>query len=366
MLRGCSLTLVLYATLAVGYFYWLRSVFPPPGVYIGAAVVGFLVLCCLGALSNARRALKDWSLASFARHGLPPRDGELIAVTGTIHPIGEPLIAPFSGEQCVVCEYNLASNARVASAEDQQSTGSDYAGFLMSPCVIRSPMGDIRLLGFPILDGCGETSCDGYSAALNARAFLTSTPFEDRAGLKFVGVLSVFNEVWSDDDGLVQKNLKLSKADPLEIFPPTLDEALARPEKWEAERPEQLAYEADATAEADDDGDEDDRDEDGDDFENEQDEEVLTIGIPKMTEKRVGVGEQVCVIGVYHEMNRGLLPPAGSGKPNRLIRGSADQVEQKSRSAFFRNLVGSLVALVVIHAGVYGVMQAYWHSLQNR
>jgi hypothetical protein len=186
MLRGCSLTLVLYATLAVGYFYWLRSVFPPPGVYIGAAVVGFLVLCCLGALSNARRALKDWSLASFARHGLPPRDGELIAVTGTIHPLGEPLIAPFSGEPCVV------------------------------------------------------------------------------------------------------------------------------------------------------------------------------------TEKRVGVGEQVCVIGVYHEMNRGLLPPAGSGKPNRLIRGSAEQVEQKSRSAFFRNLAGSLLALVVIHAGVYAVMQAYLHSLQNR
>ncbi len=195
---------------------------------------------------------------------------------------------------------------------------------------------------------------------------MTSTPFEDRAGLKFVGVLSVFNEVWSDDDGLVRKNLKLSKADPLEIFPPTLDEALARPEKWEAEHPEQLAYEADATAEADDDGDEDDRDEDGDDFENEQDEEVLTFAIPKMTEKRVGVGEQVCVIGVYHEMNRGLLPPAGSGKPNRLIRGSADQVEQKSRSAFFRNLAGSLLALVVIHAGVYAVMQAYLHSLQNR
>lgn len=367
MVRGCLLSLGLYLALAVGYFCWLDSVFEPPGTYIGAGVVGFLVLCCLGALSNARTALRDWSLAAIARHGLPPRDGELTAVAGTIHPLGEPLIAPFSGQPCVVCEYALASRARVAQGEDRQNTGADFAGFLMTPCAIRSPLGDIRMLGFPLLDDRDETPCHGDSAIRNAREFLASTTFEDRAGLKFVSVFSVFDQLWSDDDGLVQKNLKLSKADPGESFPPTLDDDLARQEKRAAEHPEQLADEAEASAEDEHDWDADDEDEpeDEDEYEYEHG-KVLTASLPKMTEKRIGVGEQVCVIGVYSEMKRGLLPPAGSGKPNRLIRGSADQVEQRSRSAFFRNLLGSFLALVVIHAGVYGVMQAYLHSLQNR
>ena len=347
MLRGCLFSLGLYAALAVGYFLWFDTVFEPPETYIGAGVVGFLVLCCLGALNNARTARRDWALISAARHALPPRDGELIGVAGTIHPLHEPLNAPFSGAECVVCEYDLAGSARVAGAQDQQTTGSDYAGFLMTPCVVRSIAGDVRLLGFPILEGFDDRSCYGSAAARNARDFLTSTPFEDRAGLKMVTVLSIFGEVWSDDDGLVQKNVKLSKADPHEIFPLEFDQDLARLEEWEAEHPDDLADAAD-----------EDEEEEGED-DDEDRAFAMTAAFPKMTEKRVDVGEQVCAIGVYNEMRRGLLPPGRGRTPNRLIRGSADQIEHKSRSAFYRNLVGSLFALVIIHGAIYGVMLAH-------
>jgi len=73
----------------------------------------------------------------------------------------------------------------------------------------------------------------------------------------------------------------------------------------------------------------------------------------------VAVGEPVCAVGIYNEMRRGLLPPGRGRTPNRLLRGSVEQIEDKSRRAFFRNLIGSLVALVIIHAATYGVMQAY-------
>jgi len=353
MLRGCLFGLGLYAALTAGYFMWFDRVFEPPETYVGAAVAGFLVLCCVGALNNARTAWRDWSLISAARHALPPRDGELIAVAGTIQPLADPVIAPFSGAECVVCEYDLAGPQRVADAEDPETTGSDYAGFLMTPSVIRSLAGDVRLLGFPILEGFGDLPCYGSTAARNARDFVTGTAWEDRAGLKLVSVFSVFGDVWSDDDGQVEKNLKLSAADPQTIFPLDFDEALACQERWESAQP-------DESPEVTDEG---ERWGHSEDAEDEDDEEVdapgLTAALPKLTEKRVDVGEQVCAIGVYNELRRGLLPPGRGRTPNRLIRGSADQIEHKSRTAVFRNLAGSLVALVIIHAAIYGVMQAY-------
>jgi len=362
MLRGCLLALGLYVALAVGYFFWFASVFEPPETYIGAAVVGFLVLCCVGALTNARTALRDWSLVSTARHSLPPRDGELIAVVGTIHPLGDPLRAPFSGSECVVCEYDLARPNRASQAKDGSKSGSDYAGFLMTPCAIRSPLGEMRLLGFPILEGFDETVCHGDAAIRNARDFLSSTPFEDRAGLKLVTVLSVFTDVWSDEDGLVQKNIKLSKAEPHEILPV---------ERWNAEAGEQPAGDICADDPCEDDTENEidqgnESDFDGVDVADDDVEDEFALSIPRMKETLVGVGEQVCVIGVYDEMRRGLLPPKPGRSPNRLIRGSADQIEQKSRSSLFRNLIGSLVALIVIHVAIYGMMQAYLHSPEGQ
>src|SRR5947199_5164441 len=100
MLKGCLFSLLLYAALSVGYYFWLSTVFEPPTSYWASALVGFVVLCCLGAFINARNAYRDWSLMSAGRRGLVPRDGRLIAVSCTIHPIGQPLVAPFSRAEC--------------------------------------------------------------------------------------------------------------------------------------------------------------------------------------------------------------------------------------------------------------------------
>ena len=129
MLRGCILMLLLLAGLVAGYYYWFDQVFEPPGSIIGGGVAGFLVLCCLGAFSNARRAWKDWSQLSVSRFDAQPVDGRLTTASGTIHPVRESLLAPFSHVHCVLCEYDLAGPQRVAAANanDNPSSGSDYA-----------------------------------------------------------------------------------------------------------------------------------------------------------------------------------------------------------------------------------------------
>jgi hypothetical protein len=352
------MALALYAALAAAYFYWLDSVFERPGSYVGAGVVALLALMGLGGLTNARTAWKTASLLAAAKQNRPLRDGNLVAVPGVIHASGKPLIAPFSGAECVLCEYDLASADRVSKSENQENTGSDFAGFLMTPCVIRSRHGDVRLLGFPLLEGFEEDHIFSYAAALRARDFLNATPFEDRAGLKIASMFSVFGEVWSDDDGLVQKNLRLSKVDPKTLISPESKPDLERLSQWEAEHPDEVE----------DDEAEDEHDDatDDDELSDAEAETGLSVAIPKMTEKRVPPGADVCAIGLYQEKRRGLLPPRGSRHVNRLIRGSADAIQQQSRAAVRRNLIGGVVFLMLLHAAVWGVMQLYLRSEEGQ
>jgi hypothetical protein len=348
MLRGCLLALLLLAALGFGYYYWLDQTFEPPASWIAGILAGFFVMCCLGALNNARTAWRDASQVSSAKQDLQLADGRLATISGTIHPVGEPLIAPFSATPCVICEYDIASQKRLSAGSDNENSGSDFAGFLMTPCLVRTPFGDVRLLGFPILEGFGEQRCDSVVAAGMAREFMRSHEFEDRTGIKIVTVLSVFGEIWADDDGQVEKNFKLGKVTLDELFPATLDTDLLNMAKQEAEQPEVE--------------DEDEEDNENDeDFDDDQGPVLLTEP-PKLVEKRVDVGEHVCAIGIYNEMRRGLLPPRGSTSPNRLLRGTAEQIQKRSRAAMFQNFVGGLVGLAVIHGFIVLAMFLYRHS----
>src|SRR5262245_6482552 len=355
MLRSCLFLLAAYALLFVGYAWWLGHMFDPPGQYIGAGVVALLTGGCLGSLYNARVAYREWSLASAARAGLPWIDGRWTAVAGEVHPVGEPLIAPFSGEACVLCEYDVTSRKRAdaASSNENSNPGSDFAGFLMNPCVVRSDMGDVRPLGFPNLDGFGERTCTSGEAADNARRFFTETEFENFSGLKLVTVVSAITGAWSDDDGLVRKNLRLGKTTPSELLPaasaPDAAGTASQQPKVESEsRDEDLEEDAD----------EDELDDELDDFDDDLDGDSRGE-MPLLKEKRVKVGEKVCAIGIYSAARGGLIP-GGLGADHfiKLIRGRVTDVEQKSRNATFARFFGGLIFLLVVNAAAYGVMLA--------
>ncbi|MFN0019521.1 MAG: hypothetical protein ACKVP0_14775 [Pirellulaceae bacterium] len=363
MVRGCTIAFVLWLVLAAGYWYWLDHTFDPPGSIIAGLLVGLVVAGCIGSIINARIAWRDWTLALGSKNGLPLVDRRIVAVSGTIHPLEKPLIAPFSGKECVLCEYDLGRAAD--TSKGQNSAGSDFAGFLMTPCVVRSHQGDVKLLGFPVLEGYPDLLCDGFTAASNGYQFLRGTEFEDRTGLKLVTILSVFDEVWSDDDGLVQKNMRLGKVTADSLFPLDLLQDLAA--RDEARLLKQ-GPDMDDADEEDEEEDEDLAEDEGDDEAEEDDGELDEdfsqpfAVLPKMTEKRVAVGETVCVIGIYNELQRGLLPKKGSSTPNRLIRGSAEEVAKKARSAIASQFFGGLIVLVLANAVIFGAMQIYLRS----
>jgi hypothetical protein len=364
MLRGCVLALVLYLGLAALYVYWLDRVFDPPQSVIGGCVLGLVVFFAIGALLNARNAWRESSLAAAAEHDLPPADGRAVGFSGTIHPVADSVIAPFSGAACVLCEYDVTDGARAAPTQKQGNPGVDFTGFLMRPCLVRSRLEDVKLLGFPQLEGFGEHRCTSDAAVRNARNFLLATTFENASGLKLGKALSALFQVWSDDDGLVERHLRIGSREPAALFPPELAHRLS------AVPAEALADEAQMDDEAEEDFGENDVDDE--DFEIEEgDEDAQLSGsayrIPKLVEKRVGVGDAVTVFGVYSREKRGLLPlPASRGGAIRLLRGKAAKTSAALRSSAIRHVVGGLIALVAAHGIAYGIMQASWHSANER
>ncbi len=374
MLRGCLLSLLLFAGLAVGYYFWLSTVFLPPTSYWLSTLVGFIVLCSIGAIVNAKNAWRDWSLIAASERGLPPRDGKLMAVCGEIYPVGESLIAPFSGAQCVICEYDLSRQQRLSSGGNQ-NPGSDFAGFLMVPSVIRSKSGDVKLLGFPVIEGFADLGSNSFDAARRAIDFLTTREFDERTGIKIVTVLGVFDDLWADEDGFVEKNIRIGKISLPDLFPPELEAAIDAQLQADAEKaaaraatnPSEATADSASDDELDDEDDLDDEDFDEDDIDDEEDwedDELATLPptVPKMTEKRVHIGQEVCAIGRYDALRGGLVPARGSTTPNRLIRGTADKIIARSRSSVSSHLIGGLIALVIVHAGTFGIMQAYIRS----
>lgn len=340
MVKGCGLALVLLTGLVGGYMYWFDLYFNRPEALIFGAVAGLIVFFCVGALENAWRAFSDWTLVSRAQFGSPLYDGQKTAVVGRIRPEGEPLAAPFSGTPCVICEYAISRPPVSTSGKAKETSGSDYAGFLMTPAKIDTTSGEVRLLGYPSLDQVPEQNILSREGIANARRFLHETNFEDRSGFKLLSLMSIFGELWSDEDGKVEKHLSLRNIPAEEILPLGL----------ENDFPPQAEFDATNAG--------------GDLFDEDQAEDedlheaatAYSLSL-KLIEKRVDVGEAVVVFGIYDEAHRGLLPPSGTLTPNRLLLGSGEEVEARLRSSMLSYSIGGLLFLILVHAAFYFALQ---------
>jgi hypothetical protein len=341
VLRSCLIPLLLLAALMAGYAIWLDQRFERPAGLIGGALAGSFTYFSLAFINSSRTCWRDARLLATAELDMQLVDGALIAACGTVHPLESPLVAPFSGKECVLCEYSLTRPRREG---EEETAGADFVGFLMTPSVIRSPRGDVRMLGFPVQPAFGERHCHGYNAAWNARQFLATHEFEDRTGAKLMTAVSAFGEVWADDDGRVEKNMRLGKVTVDDIFPPETLEGLQRLAEWEK------LQTLDGSERADDEGEELAEDA----AENAADDEdgPPHLPLPKLAETRVGSGEPVCVIGIYSAEHGGLVPP-GKGPANRLLRGTAAELAASERSKAIRHCFGGLVGLAVVHGVIY-------------
>jgi hypothetical protein len=169
----------------VALWYGAHELFYPPGDWIGAAIASFALTLGIGGLRKARLERRDANLV--ARPEGPPRDGERVAIAGTLEATGEPLRAPFSGLECVVYDYQISHVPKLppgfGKMKNQNSQPSEVisrSGMAMAPSIIRSGVREVRLLAFPGFERFPDSKLDD-GAIERARRYIAATPFTEQS-----------------------------------------------------------------------------------------------------------------------------------------------------------------------------------------
>ena len=245
MKKGCFLALLFWALLAAGYWYWLRDRLPAPAnawVSVGAGFFMFVVLGSIrGAFTSAaeaRRLRRTMEPGGFMAVD-EPKDGETLTVFGTIRPLGEALVAPFSHKRAVLYSYEIEHYESRINSRSQ--TIKDYTGFALTPSVIDTHRGAIKLLAYPQLEGVDKECPIGQDSIANASEYIRKTNWTPMEGLNIAAMYREAKEMLTDDDGEIRKDLRVHPRDDLNGT--TLMEEVLAPGtqvcavgKWSAER----------------------------------------------------------------------------------------------------------------------------------
>jgi hypothetical protein len=130
----------------------------------------------------------------------PPVDGELVAITGNVEALGQPLVAPFSGQTCLAYDYVIEH--RNSLSESDGGVVVDREGLALAPCAIRSGVRLITLLGWPGLESFPTSVPD----RARAERFVVSTKFEKRGDLDALLQWGEVGRVLDAHGGAVRKD----------------------------------------------------------------------------------------------------------------------------------------------------------------
>jgi uncharacterized protein len=209
-MKSFLVTLLSWAVLYLGIEFFFRQRFYPPGDWIGALLVSFFMALGIGALRKARIDGRDADLMT--RPEGPPRDGERVAIAGTIEPIDATLVAPFSGCECVAYDYEATHFKQRGKSNDEVI---DRSGLGLAPSVIRSGVRTIKLLAFPSMeDFKSEVNDDAFRE--RAKSFLKANAGEDKTGLFTIASLGDIADLLRDQSGAIRKDWRLTDHHDLE------------------------------------------------------------------------------------------------------------------------------------------------------
>jgi hypothetical protein len=295
MKRGCLIALLTWAAFSAVYWYFIHNRLNPPANLWVSIIAGFfmaivigVIRTAIGSAADARRVRRALEPAGFM--GEQPNDGETIVVAGTIRPLGQALTAPFSHKRAVLYSYEIEHEG--PATRNQSGTVKDYSGFALTPSVIDSTRGQVKLLCFPQLENVGKEVAFGADAVANATAYIQSTQWTSMDGFNPAQIYREVKEMLTDDDGQIRKDWRMRELGDLEGT--TLMEQVVEP------------------------------------------------------------GTQVFAFGKWSAEKRGLVPD--SGVPARLVVGDARAVLKTLSGKVVGNIIGALLLGGVMNAILYAVV----------
>ena len=243
MKRGCWSSLVIWALAAAAYWYRLHDRLDGPAKIWVPVIAGFFMAMVVGMIRAAftsmgemRRVRRAMEPAGFM--GEQPADGESIAVSGHIRPLGMPLTAPFSHKRAVLYNYDVEHPE--TSSRGNTGPAKDYSGLALTPSVIDTTHGQVKLLCFPQLEGIQKEVVFGDDALQNATEYIRTTQWSSM-GMNPVQMYREVRDMLTDDDGQIRKDFKVHGCEDLQRA--TLMEEVVEPGaqvfafgKWSAEK----------------------------------------------------------------------------------------------------------------------------------
>ncbi len=159
--RGCLEIFVIWALAGFGLYVAFTPRFEPPGHLYGAIGGGFLISCAWGLVRNSVIALKQRRQIIRCRDGQPPEHGKTYAADGPLVLLKDPLLAPFTKRACVIHGYEFFHrHTRTLGDGKTRETCFEkdvfLSGYGMAPCAIKTPAGDMQLMGFPVPEAFPE------------------------------------------------------------------------------------------------------------------------------------------------------------------------------------------------------------------
>jgi hypothetical protein len=154
-----------------GWFVYRRAP-TTEGAFIGGTVGGLILLIAVSWFSAIPARILEWWRIVAAQLGGDPRDGQRVAIIGTLRGHGE-LTAPFSRERCVLYSYEIIAR----ETHDNESTYRvAYEGFATVPLSIEHGAERTRILARPDIK-LPKTRPDSLTAKENAKLLVEHTTF---------------------------------------------------------------------------------------------------------------------------------------------------------------------------------------------
>jgi hypothetical protein len=147
---------------------WYGVMFPALAMVIPASIFYVLphYLRELQLLANADRPRLE--------------DGRRVAVHGTLQSESAPLTSPFTRRPCLFYEYTIFHYvSRRSQTDDPTNSITDFTGFRKLPFVLRSSVGDLRLLDYVSPTVTYSVNAQDPSAAATAGALVKDRVFEE-------------------------------------------------------------------------------------------------------------------------------------------------------------------------------------------
>ncbi len=301
--KGIFVFLASWAASFLALWFGAHWLFYPPGDSIGAGIVSFC--CALGLGAWRKWQLERRDAAIIARADAPLQDGRRVAVSGTLEATDGVLLAPLSGQDCLVYDYSISHIpeqspllGKTSNFASRPAPREDRTGLAMAPCVIRHGLQAVRLLAFPTLQRFA-TSDLAKGTVQRARNYVATTAYTDQSVFNAMGQVAM---VFADRTGCLRMDWKMT---------------------------------------------------DHDDLDN-----------ARYTERIVPPGAPVCVVGRYSASDNAIVPRANVGGV-QLIHGSREEALEFMRDKGVGSLIAALLFLLVPGPAAYGILSHREHYFEQ-